>query len=501
MSADELHPTRPIVNGVSRRGVLRLGGAGLAATALAGATVHRAGADVASVGIPIEPNAGTWKTWLLTAGDQFRPAAPPDEAATADELAVLRAMATERDAAMRDRISYWDAGAPGFRWTEIANQHANQAGMALDAYRMMALLNAAIHDATIATWDAKYAFDRPRPAAADPALAPAIATPASPSYPSVHAATAGAAAAVLGYLFPDAAQALGDLAEEAAQSRAMAGVAYPSDVVAGLELGTKVGALFVAHGKADGSDAVFDPATMPTGPGIWSGEPLAPTLGTWKPWALASGDQFRPAPPPAPDSPERAAELAELKAYPRDAHPLTELFFWPEDPAGRPEPDSVPFSSNQAVFYWAPLVHLLAEPELARKLWEYRLDTNPPRAARAYALVGVALYDATVACWDGKYHYWVARPNQFDPGLTTVLPTYPNPDYPSGHSTGVAAVEAVMAYLFPREKAFFDARAEEDAASRVWAGIHFRSACEAGVKLGRDVAGAVIARARTDGAD
>src|SRR5215217_6953515 len=72
MSADELHPTRPISNGVSRRGVLRLGGAGLAATALGGATVHRAGADVASVGIPIEPDAGEWKTWLLSRGDQFR---------------------------------------------------------------------------------------------------------------------------------------------------------------------------------------------------------------------------------------------------------------------------------------------------------------------------------------------------------------------------------------------------------------------------------------------
>src|SRR5215212_2319914 len=141
MSADELHPTRPIINGVSRRGVLRLGGAGLAATALGGATVHRAGADVASVGIPIEPNAGTWKTWLLSRGDQLRHAEPPDEEATTQELTELQSMASERDAAMRDRISYWDAGAPGFRWTEIANQHANPAGMTLDAYRMMALLN------------------------------------------------------------------------------------------------------------------------------------------------------------------------------------------------------------------------------------------------------------------------------------------------------------------------------------------------------------------------
>src|SRR5215212_5975519 len=185
MDANEL--AKPLSNQfpsmVTRRTALRgLGGATIA-TALGAASVRSARAAVATSADRIEPNAGTWKTWLLSRGDQFRPAAPPDEAATADELAVLRAMATERDAVMRDQISYWDAGAPGFRWTEIANQHADQAGMTLDAYRMMALLNAAIHDATIATWDAKYAFDRPRPAVAGPALAPAIATPASPSYP------------------------------------------------------------------------------------------------------------------------------------------------------------------------------------------------------------------------------------------------------------------------------------------------------------------------------
>ncbi|MGH2617902.1 MAG: phosphatase PAP2 family protein, partial [Thermomicrobiales bacterium] len=218
-------------------------------------------------------------------------------------------------------------------------------------------------------------------------------------------------------------------------------------------------------------------------------------------WVLDTADQFRPAPPPAWDSAQREAELAEVTRYQRDAHPFSELFFWPQDPAGRPAPDSVPFSSNQVVYYWAPLLHLLWGPELAHKLFEYRLDTNPPRAARAYALVSIAGYDATVACMEAKYFYWTARPNQFDPTITTILPTYPTPEYPSGHGAGAAAVEAVMAYLFPRDAHFFHSRAEEIAASRVWAGIHFRSGADAGVKLGRDVAGAAIKRARQDGAD
>jgi hypothetical protein len=47
-------------------------------------------------------------------------------------------------------IRYWDAGAPGYRWNEIAIAHALKEGMALRAYRMLALLNVAIYDATIA---------------------------------------------------------------------------------------------------------------------------------------------------------------------------------------------------------------------------------------------------------------------------------------------------------------------------------------------------------------
>jgi membrane-associated phospholipid phosphatase len=500
VNASTTRHTRPFTDALTRRAAVRgLGGAGVAALGLA--APRRAIAADAPPQTMIEPGAGTWQTWLLTSGDELRPEAPPDAATTEDELTKLLDIAADRDGAALDRVSYWDAGSPGYRWNEIATGETVRAALGPASYRVMALLNAAIYDATIATWDAKYAFDRPRPAVAAPELTTVIPTPSSPSYPDEHAATAGAAATVLSALFPEGAESFAAMAEEAADSRVAAGVAYPSDVAAGLALGQVVGERFAARAASDNFDAEFDPATMPEGPGIWTGEPFFPMMGTWQTWVLTSGDQFRPGPPPAPASPERAAEIAEVKEYQRDTAPFTELFFWPQDPAGRPEPDTAPFTSTQAVYYWAPVLHLLWGPELAQKLFEYRWDVNPPRAARAYALVSVAGYDATVACWDAKYVYWTARPYQFDSEITPVLPQYGIPDYPSGHATTLGATAEVLSYLFPRDERFFQSRAEENAASRVWAGIHFRSAVDAGLQLGRDVGDAVIAWAEGDGSN
>jgi membrane-associated phospholipid phosphatase len=149
---------------------------------------------------------------------------------------------------------------------------------------------------------------------------------------------------------------------------------------------------------------------------------------------------------------------------------------------------------------YAPLLQLKWWPKLSQKLFEYRLDTNSPRAARAYALVSIAGYDATVASWYWKFFYWTARPNQFDPTLKTVIPTYAIPDYPSGHATTLGGTAPMLAYLFPRNAHCFTSRAAECAMSRVWAGIHFRSAVESGLTLGREVAQAVIDRAEHDGA-
>jgi PAP2 superfamily len=162
----------------------------------------------------------------------------------------------------------------------------------------MPLLNVAIYDATIPAWDSKYAFNRPRPVEIDPSLAPVVATPNSPSYPSEHAAAAGAAAAILGYVMPQDAEFFADKAEEAARSRVSAGVQYPSDVRAGLELGRAVAARVIERAKTDGFDAKWD-GKMPTGPGYWVGtNPNIPLAGTWKTWLVPWDGKPSVGPPP-----------------------------------------------------------------------------------------------------------------------------------------------------------------------------------------------------------
>jgi hypothetical protein len=60
----------------------------------------------------IEPQAGTWHTWLLTSGSQLRRAPPPNASATAAEIRQLKELAAQRDAAALDQIAYWSTGGP-----------------------------------------------------------------------------------------------------------------------------------------------------------------------------------------------------------------------------------------------------------------------------------------------------------------------------------------------------------------------------------------------------
>jgi membrane-associated phospholipid phosphatase len=467
---------------VSRRAALRgLGGAGLA-SALAVAAHRGVGAAESAEGAsPVEPDAGSWSPWVLRSGDQFR-LPPPDEAGIDAELAQLEALAADRDAAALASIAYWDAGAPPYRWNYLTIQHLLGNGVVgLRAARALALLNVAIADATVAAWDTKYAHQRPRPAAARPALATAVPTPNSPAYPSEHAVTAGAAAAVLGAIFPDAAASFAALAEEAGRSRLLAGTDYPSDVAAGMALGRQVAELVIERAQTDGSDAVWT-GSVPTEPGKWNGtKPYEPLGGTWQPWVLESGDQFRPGPPPAYDSAQMEEELAELKTFERTN--LTNL------------------TASYWEYYGGRASFELYTNQLSRKLFEERLDRNPPRAARAYALMDVALYDVFVACWDAKYAFWAIRPFMLDAAVTTVFVTPNHPSYPAAHASVGGAMETVLGALFPQDAAYFERLAEEESWSRLWAGIHFRSDIEAGRALGRAVGQAVLARAATDGAD
>jgi membrane-associated phospholipid phosphatase len=426
----------------------------------------------------IEPGAGTWTTFVIRSGDELRVPPAPDRAATGREIEWLKTLPGNRTPAVRDQIKYWDAGAPAYRWIEIALNTAlvRRPGARQPVYRTMALLNVAMYDATIAAWSAKYAHNRPRPSQADPTLVPLLPNPRSPSYPSDYAATAGAASTVLSYLFPDDTRLFTELAEEAARSRLFARVEHPSDYHAGLELGRSVGAKVVEYARNDQFDTRWN-GTVPTGPGMWIGtNPSSPLAGTWKTWLLASGDQFRPPPPPSFDSAQMAAELAEVKNFPRDFN-ASQIGLYQE-------------TQDSTFTYWYDFA--------SRKIFEEKLDNNPPRAARAYALMAVAEFDSIVACWDAKFAYWAMRPNQLDPAITTLFRTPNHPSYPAAHACDSAAIATVIANLFPREAQLMWQKAEESGWSRLWAGIHFRSDIEAGLEIGRKVGQLAIEWAQKD---
>ena len=156
-----------------------------------------------------------------------------------------------------------------------------------------------IYDATVAASESKYVYLRKHPSEIDPSIETVVSPTQSPSYPSERAEVAAAAASVLAYLFPDQAEAIDKAANEAGQSRVLAGVAFPSDVVAGMAQGALVGKAFVAYATADRSNQAFT-GSFPLAPGVWSTpNPVVPLAGTWRTWVLTAGNQFRPVAPPA----------------------------------------------------------------------------------------------------------------------------------------------------------------------------------------------------------
>jgi hypothetical protein len=246
-------------------------------------------------------------------------------------------------------------------------------------------------------------------------------------------------------------------------------------VAAGLDLGRQVGAVVVEWARSDGSTATWT-GSVPTGPGLWVGtNPAEPMAGTWKTWALSAGNQFRPGPRAAYDSAQLRQELDEVKNYPRTNLTNLTASYWE-------------YYGGRASFeYWANQAN--------RMIFEYRLDSNPPQAARVYALMNVAFYDSFVACWDAKYTYWAARPAMLDPEIKTVFVTPNHPSYPSAHGCLSSAAGTVMASLFPREAGYYTALVSEVSEARIMGGIHVRSDQVAGEAIGRAVAGVVLARA------
>jgi membrane-associated phospholipid phosphatase len=428
----------------------------------------------------------TWRTWILTSPDELRPAAPAAPAQTeTDELLQFQAERADETIAL---VRQWGSRPAVLPWTELANAAWIEFKVSpLRQYRANAILQTAMYDAVVAANDAQEAFPSPRPAELDSQITPLEGIDADrPGFPSAEAAVAGAAAAVLTALLPDAVPGrFTDLAAEAAATRVHAGVSFRSDIDAGQALGKAIGERAVALGADDAPGSVWDGSGRLTGPGYWEPtppgfveQPAEPLASTWRPWVLESPDQFRPAPPPAYDSPAWRSQLAAVQeaVARRTFAQATQAAYWQETAAST---------------LWDGFASDL--------ITRYQLDL--PHAARVLALTSVAIADAAIACWDAKYSYWTARPITVDPDLDALFPTPPHPSFPSVHAAASNAAAVVLVHLFPHDALDLLALGAEAAASRGWAGIHFPIDNDAGLLLGRNVGYLVTNVARGDGAE
>ena len=260
----------------------------------------------------------------------------------------------------------------------------------------------------------------------------------------------------------------------------MAGVAFPSDTKAGLELGRAVAARVIEQMKIDGAKKWS--GAVPTGPGLWKGtNPVGVDEVGWKLFVLNSPSQFRPGPPPAHDSPERAAELAEVKSFKRTPFTNSKVSYWQFGQLGQP---AVTFRLSE---------------EIGRRLAEDGAHASAPRAARAYALVYVAYYEGWIASQDAKFitgpHVRIIRRGVDHGDSDSAIPDVSRQ---CGHARESAG--GGLSYLF-----FARARAVR----RVGAGIRgiapmgghpFPQRPYIRWEIGRQVARRVVARAKADGA-
>jgi hypothetical protein len=277
--------------------------------------------------------------------------------------------------------------------------------------------------------------------------------------------------------------------------------------------GQDVGKAILAWAAQDGADGAHlrRPGASgwqpPQQPGAWQPTPpayapaLQPGWGRNRPLLLPATDAFDPGPPPAYSTDPQSDFFAEaLEVYTTverlTGEQLATARYWADDVGPTPTPPG----------HWVSIANQLTEQRTLS------LDA----AAEGYTRMGIALADSFVCCWGTKFRYALLRPVTYirdviDPHWGDDLPltTPAFPEYTSGHSSQSAAAAAVLAQTFgdgpftdrtytdrgrpPRTYDSFAAAAQEAAISRLYGGIHFRSAIERGLEQGERIGAEVTA--------
>jgi len=448
-----------------------------------------AGARSASVA---EPGAGGWRPWVLDSGSQIPVPPPPGEGSRVarEDSAELRSVMASRSGRDEQRALALEREPAVEPW--LRDVMGFVAGRAKDppmASRNYALVSVAMHDAAIAAWHWKYRYGRQAPGV-DALFDPG----GDPSYPSEHAAIAGAASRVLAHLYPkEPAARLERQAAEVGRARVQAGVNYPSDVAAGRALGREVAERVIQRAREDGADREWNGRRPGGGPRFFepppgsAARPVSPVAGTWETWLMSSGSQFRPPAPPPFGTP---GFLEQARAVIGAQRQLT------------PEQKS-------AAKFWEGGEGTALPPGIWMQVVLERLRDEPlttPRTTRLFAALTVAMADAGVAAWDAKYAFWYPRPENairasLDPDWKPFVETPLFPSYVSGHSTYSSAAAQVLAHVFPDQAELWHERGREAGLSRIWGGIHYPVDDIPGARMGHRIGELAVARIERDGAE
>jgi hypothetical protein len=287
---------------------------------------------------------------------------------------------------------------------------------------------------------------------------------------------------------------------DALHAAILAGIPNGPQKTNGITWGEFVATQILAARTNDGSNAIVQPPGG-SGPGVWIPTPpaflpyLLPQWGFVAPFGMNNSSQFRPPGPPSLDSQRYAADYEEVKELgalvgSTRTEDQTEIALFWADGAGTETPPG----------HWNSIAQIIATTR------GNTLEEN----GRLFALLNIAMADAAICSWDAKYTYHFWRPVTaiafVEPQLNwmSFIVTPPFPDYTSGHSTFSAAAATVLPLFFGTEDLPFTTgsdflpgvyrsfstcqdAAEEAALSRIYGGIHFRSASEDGLQAGGSI--------------
>jgi Vanadium chloroperoxidase N-terminal domain/PAP2 superfamily len=374
--------------------------------------------------------------------------------------------------------------------------------------RTLTMVHLAIHDALNAI-DRRY----------EPYLYERRLEPNAAPGPAVAAAARDVLGAVLSdYGTPAQREKATDILDKA-YAAALARIPDGPQKNHGIVIGQATAAAIIAARKNDGAMKSV-PYTPGTVPGQWRphANPVPPNppvpdpalapgnaaalLPQWAevtPFTMATPWQFRLPGPPALNS----------EQYGRDYNEVNRL-------GGKASTDRTPNQSEIARYWyesspagWSRIARVVAAQR----------GINPWESARLLAVVNAVIADGYIAGADTRYLYNFWRPvtairagdadgndaTAVDANWETYLNTPPLPDYPSTHSVAGGAASVVLARFFgsdqvsftmtsgppfagiTRSFTSFSQAAQENADSRVYAGIHFRTACQDGIKLGEAI--------------